>query len=349
MEAYWNVHVNVQRGQRGGEVASIVDVAARAGVSRQTVSNVLNAPDRVSPQTRRRVEEAISQLHYRPNRSAQNLRSQRSRLLGVDLAPMGPHEVAPVLDRFVHALSEEAARHGYHVLLFPRAGDGGATHLGLYETRTVDGFVLVDTERDDPRAAALVGEDVPFVTFGRTGATSAHDVVDVDGFAGGRAVASQLVASGCRRPAYVAWPEGSLAGDDRLAGFLAGCEDAGIDPGSVPVLRRLNRVEDGVDAALSLVEAAERPDAIATVSDLIAVGVIRGLRSLGLRAGDEIRVVGFDDAPLSAHLDPPLTTVRQPLGEVARRVVERFLARLSDPDSPVVTQLLEPYLVVRRT
>jgi DNA-binding LacI/PurR family transcriptional regulator len=341
-----NVHVNVLIGE---QVASIVDVAARAGVSRQTVSNVLNAPDRVSLVTRRRVEEAISALHYRPNRSAQNLRSQRSRLLGVDLAPMGAHEVAPVLDRFVHALSEEAARHGHHVLLFPRPADAGATHLSLHETRTVDGFVLVDTEREDPRAHVLVAAGVPFVSFGRTGEASAHDVVDVDGFAGGRAVAAELAASGRRRPAYVAWPEGSLTGDQRLAGFLAGCADAGIDPADVPVLRRLNRVEDGVEAALSLVEGRERPDAIATVSDLIAVGVIRGLRSFGLRAGDEVRVVGFDDAPIAAHLDPPLTTVRQPLHEVARRVVGRFLARLEDPDGPSVTELLEPYLVVRRT
>lgn len=329
-------------------MASIIDVAARAGVSRQTVSNVLNAPDRVSPDTRARVEDAITTLNYRPNRSAQNFRAQRSHLLGVDLATVGPHEVAPVLDRFVHALSQQAARRGYHVLLFPRSGDG-AVHLSLYETRTVDGFVLVDTERDDPRATALAEQRVPFVTFGRTGATGEHDAVDVDGFAGGYAVAAELVASGRRRPAYVAWPEGSLAGDQRLAGFLAGCEDAGVDPSDVRVLRRLNGVEDGVDAAVTLLEGSEWPDAIATVSDLIAVGIIRGLRSLGVRAGNEIRVVGFDDSPLAAHLDPPLTTVRQPLDEVARRVVARFLARLEDPDGPSVTELLEPYLVVRRT
>jgi DNA-binding LacI/PurR family transcriptional regulator len=330
-------------------VASIVDVAARAGVSRQTVSNVLNAPDRVSPDTRLRVEEAIAALHYRPNRSAQNLRSQRSRLLGVDLTPMGAHEVAPVVDRFVHALSEEADRHGYHVLLFPRSGVGAASHLSLYETRTVDGFVLLDTERDDARAAGLAAEQVPFVAFGGTGTAIAHDVVDVDGFAGGRAVAAELAASGRSQPAYVAWPEGSLVGDQRLAGFLAGCSDAGIDPAQVRVLRRLNRVEDGVDAALSLVEGPDRPDAIATVSDLLAVGVLRGMRSFGLRAGEDIRVVGFDDTPLSAHLDPPLSTVRQPLGDVARRIVARFLVRLDDPDAPFVTELLEPYLVVRRT
>jgi DNA-binding LacI/PurR family transcriptional regulator len=335
--------------QSSGTMVSIVDVAQLAGVSRQTVSNVVNAPERVSPATRRRVEQAIDALNYRPNRSAQNLRAQRTQLLGIDLAPAGPHEVSPVLEKFVLAMSEAADERGYHILIFPRTGRPGASHLKLYETRTVDGFVLVDTERDDPRVAVLDTAGVPFVTFGRTDAGVAHDAVDVDGEAGGRLVAAELVGAGCRRLAYLGWPQGSLVGDRRLAGFLAGCAEAGVDPETVTVIRCLNRVDDGVEAAGRLCDRADPPDAIATVSDLLAVGVLRALRSAGRRIGDDVRVVGFDDAPVAPHLDPPLTTVRQPLDDVARRVMDRFLTRLAEPDAPVVTELLAPRLVVRRT
>ena len=331
-------------------MASIVDVAAAAGVSRQTVSNVLNAPERVRPETRERVEAAIAELGYRPNSGARNLRSKRSGLIGVDLAPTGPDEVSPVLDQFVHALSEAAAEHGYHVMIFPRGHDARDTHLPLIETRTVDGFVLVDTDRDDRRAKLLAERSVPFVTFGRTGEASAHDVIDVDGSAGGRMVASHLREGRCTEAAFIGWPEGSLAGDARLQGFLDGWIDQDGRPLQVAVRRHRNRVDEAVGAVRDLVAEADRvPDAIVAVSDLLAVGVIRGLRSIGLQAGRDVRVVGFDDAPIAAHLDPPLTTVRQPLAEVAARVVQRFVARLHAPDAPVVLDLLTPELVVRDT
>ncbi|MFP4148031.1 MAG: LacI family DNA-binding transcriptional regulator [Nitriliruptoraceae bacterium] len=331
-------------------MASIVEVAARAGVSRQTVSNVLNAPERVRPETRSRVEEAIEALGYHPNRTARNLRSQRAHLLALDLAPTGPHEVSPVLDRFVHALSEVAAEHGFHLLIFPRTDDPVTSHLPLADTRTVDGFVLVDTERDDRRVRVLADRQVPFVTFGRTGGSPAHDAVDVDGVRGGQLVAEHLVADGCRRVGFVGWPEGSLAGDDRYAGLTAGWLDGGRALSDVALVRCLNVVEDGVRAVDELaVRPGGLPDAIVTVSDLLAVGVMRGLRARGLREGRDVRVVGYDDAPISAHLEFPLTTVRQPLDEVARRVLARLLARLDDPDVPAVTELLEPHLVVRST
>ncbi len=330
-------------------MTSLLEVARRAGVSRQTVSNVINAPDRVAASTRERVEAAIEELSYVPNRSARNLRSRRSHLLGLDLLPTGPNEFSPVLDRFVHALTEEASRFGYHVLVFPRGEDPGTSHLPLHATQTVDGFVLIDTEFDDPRAEVLAKNDVPFVTFGTTGGNIVHDVVEVDGHLGGRLAGREALARGARAPAFIGWPEGSLAGDARLAGFLEVCGESGLSVEEVPVLRRMNRVEDGVEAAMTLLRADRSVDAIVTVSDLLAVGVLRAIRSFSLRAGQDVRVVGFDDAPIAAHLDPPLTTVGQPVREVAQRVIATFLARLEDPEAPVRVDLLDPYIVVRLT
>jgi DNA-binding LacI/PurR family transcriptional regulator len=202
---------------------------------------------------------------------------------------------------------------------------------------------------DDTRAAVLVQAGVPFVAFGRTGGRIPHDVVDVDNAAGGRVIAQELAANGCEWPAFVGWPEGSLAGDERLMGFLDGWREAGHDPELVAVLRRLNRVDDGLDAAMSLLRADQPADAVVAASDLLAVGVLRAARALGIRAGQDLRVVGFDDAPIAAHLDPPLTTVGQPIREVAKRIVATFLERLDHPDAPVHDEALEPHLVVRLT
>jgi DNA-binding LacI/PurR family transcriptional regulator len=334
---------------QGEHVASVIEVAKLAGVSRQTVSNVLNAPERVAQSTRERVEAAIAELGYQPDRNARNLQARRAHLIGIDLRPSGPDEVSPVLDRFLHALTEEAAKRGYHVLVFPRTDDPASSHLPLHATRAVDGFVLVDTHPEDRRVEVLAEKGVPFVTFGATGGSFAHDVVDVDGHLGGRLAALEALRNAASRPAFVGWPDGSLVGDARLAGFLEAVGEAGIDTAQVPVARSVNRVEAGVQATLDLLRSDTPPDAIVAVSDLLAVGVVRALRSLDLRAGRDVRVVGFDDAPIAAHLDPPLTTVGQPVKAVAQLVVERFLARLDAPDAPVTTDLLDPHLVVRQT
>ncbi|WP_205857016.1 LacI family DNA-binding transcriptional regulator, partial [Phytoactinopolyspora endophytica] len=165
--------------------ATLNDVARRAQVSRQTVSNVLNAPDRVRPDTAERVRQAIEQLGYRPHRLARNLKTRASRMIGYEITRSRLGVLNPVLDRFVHALVEAAENDGYHVLLFTPDEDGLVTAYDeLVGTRTVDGFVLSDIDYGDPRAVALAERGVPFVTFGRPEITSPHSWVDVDGAAG---------------------------------------------------------------------------------------------------------------------------------------------------------------------
>lgn len=324
------------------------DVAAAANVSRQTVSNVLNAPHRVRPDTADRVRAAIRRLGYQPHRLARNLKTRTSRMIGYEIARTPPGTINPVLDRFVHALVETARDAGYHVLLFtPDENGQAAAYDELVGTHTVDGFVLSEVNYGDPRAAVLQARGTPFVTFGRPDLPVPHSWVDVDGAAGTAVAVKHLVQRGHQRLAFVGWPAGSATGDRRAEGFVNAVRQAGLR--SDPALDV--RVEDGIDegarALGRLLEVPDPPTAVICVSDSIAAGAVRAARNRGLTVGTDLAVTGFDDTPVAALLTPPLTSVRQPLEMVARRVVSRLTALLSGERDEPSGELLAPELIVR--
>jgi DNA-binding LacI/PurR family transcriptional regulator len=327
---------------------TLESVAAAAGVSRQTVSNVLNAPDRVAPATLARVQSAIETLKYRPNRIARSLRTRASRLLGYCVAPTTPGTLNAVLDRFIHAITEAAAEHGFHVLLF--TAPGGAAGLDRYAEllaqQAVDGFILSDTVVGDPRQDWLTAHRVPFVSFGRTWTGGEPGAwVDVDNAAGIRQAVEHVRALGHRRIAFIGWPDGSGVGDDRLAGYLTACRQLGVRP---LVVRDEGTVEAGRALAGRLLDDAEPPTALVCASDLSAHGALSAVRQRGLRPGHDIAITGFDDTPSAAIPGIELTSVSQPVEEAGRTAVRMLLARLGAygrVEAP--HRLLDPTLVIR--
>ncbi|MYZ34767.1 MULTISPECIES: LacI family DNA-binding transcriptional regulator, partial [unclassified Streptomyces] len=197
-------------------------VARRAGVSPQTVSNALNSPGLLRPETLERVRRTIDEMGYRPHRAAQTLRTRSSKLIGYGIRPTPPGTSAPVMDRFLHALSQTADEAGYRILLF--ASPPGTTGLEGYEElldlHSVDGFVLSGTDRGDQRQAWLAKRGVPFVGFGRMWSNrQIGDWADVDGASGTDAAVDHLVGLGHRKIAFLGWPRGSGVGDDRAEGW----------------------------------------------------------------------------------------------------------------------------------
>lgn len=329
--------------------ATVHDVASAAGVSRQTVSNVVNAPERVADATRARVQTAISQLGYRPYGPARNLRARRSSILGYSLAA-AMAEPNLLLDRFLAALTAAASERGYGLLLFTAADtqEAVAAHADLVANGSVDGFVISGTDRGDRRVDYLTKTGVPFVTFGRTGSRHPHDWVDVDGAAGTRLAVEHLAGRGHRRIAFVGWPPGSSSGDERVRGWRQGLRDAGLKLDAALLVRGDGSHDSGVAALHRLLSLEDPPTAIVAVSDTIAVSMVGAALRLGVDVGRSLAVVGFDDTALAVAMDPPLTTVRQPLGRVAQNIVARLEARLAG--APVQPgNLLMPELIVRKT
>ncbi|WP_319458944.1 LacI family DNA-binding transcriptional regulator [Micromonospora sp. RTP1Z1] len=323
---------------------TIATVARHAQVSRQTVSNVLNAPHIVRDETRRRVQEAIAELGYRANQAARQMRTGRSRLIAVRIEPTRDGINGSVLDRFLHGLTETADAAGYRVMLYTATGDDQeiATYddlLGAYE---LDGFVLTGTDHGDPRTAWLAGRGVPFVTFGRPwDAPESHPWVDVDGAAGTAQATSRLLANGHRRIAFIGWPEGSGVGDDRRAGWRTTLTAAGLDPDGLH-----RETEDGVAHGerlmRDLLATPEAPTGVVCASDSLALGALKAVRAVAARAA----VIGFDDTPVAAAVG--LTSVSQPLAAAAASCVELLTGVLDGhPTDPHV--LLQPALVLRHT
>ena len=336
--------------------ATIEAVAARAGVSRQTVSNVLNAPERVSPQTTERVRRAIAELGYRPNWVARRLRTRtsRGRVLGFCIEASGRAGLGNLIDRFLHALTSHAEGAGYRLLLFTEPGRGPkadagavdvdemATYDELAATGTVDGFVVCDLRTDDQRPGWLSQRGIPFVCFGRPSGSDVRCAwVDVDGGLGTAQAVDHLVGRGHHRIGYLGWHPGTGCGDDREQGWRRAMRRHGLPTDGLQA-RTDDDVDAGAAAAGRLLAEDDPPTAFVCASDTLAVGV-----RLASRGGPGIDVVGFDDSPVASLLLPPLSSVRQPLEDVARAIVRLLVEQLDGNTQTAEGVLLPPQLVVR--
>jgi len=332
---------------------TIRDLAEQLNLSIATVSKALNNYPHVAEETRRRVLAKAKELGYRPDSTARSLQARRTHLIAYSWRLAPPDQFSPVLERFIHTMGAAAMAAGYHLLAFPTTSDEAEldAYQELVRTRRVDGIVLSATTEDDPRIVYLSKIGFPFVAFGRAGAKWDYPWVDVDGCAGLGMAMDHLVQLGHRRIGLIAWPPGSLSGEDRYQGYIEGLRRAGLPFDPALVVRAEHAEPAGRRAAATLLDLPEdkRPTAIVAVSDLLAIGAMNEAQHRGLVVGRDLSIVGFDDAPLVKYLHPPLTTIRQPIGEVGQLVIQQLLkvianASLSEDERHI---LLKPQLIAR--
>ena len=226
---------------------------------------------------------------------------------------------------------------GYHLMLFPSPASDEQVNVyrQLIHSGRVDGFIVASTNYDDPRIKLLLELNFPFVAFGRANPDWDFCYVDVDGRAGVRAATEHLLAQGHRAIAVIGWPGSSRVGTSRFAGYLDALAAAGIDPHP----HWIARTESGFQDAYALTQGflalppAERPTAVVALDDTLAIGAMRAALDAGLAVGPEFGVTGFDDTPGVQHFSPPLTSVRQPILQVAQTLVP-MLFQLIDGQRP---------------
>ena len=332
---------------------TIREVAARAGVSHQTVSRVINGDRRVVAPTRDRVLAAIRELDYVPNGIARSLSSNRTHTLGIVTTDISGYAVG----QFVAGAEAAARRHGYFLLIGSASdrddADRGA-HLRLMLQRGVEGLILAwpSLPPEADQTLTWAAARVPLVT-----ATSRTDLpgigtISVDNRGGSFAATGYLLGHGHRTIATIAGPGRWRAAEARLAGYHDALAAAGLDPDP----RLIERADDwepdsGQVAAGRLLASGARFTALFAQSDLLALGALTTLRAAGLRVPADVSVVGFDDVPIARHLDPPLTTMRQPMQELGALAVALVVeglgrARADWPAEPV-RHLLPANLVER--
>lgn len=342
------------------QLPTIEDVAREADVSRQTVSNVLNSPGIVKEETRARVESVIARLGYRPHASARRLRTRQSSTIGIRMDPLTNGISGSVLDRYLHALTEQAAKRGMRIMLFTATDhdDEIEQYKVLRDGADVDAFVLTATGYNDPRIAWLAAEQVPFVSFGRPWGeqeidSADHLWVDVDGYAGVYDATRHLIGRGLTRIGFLGWPAGSGTGDERRRGWVTAMkEEFGLSDERLEELT--TRMEDRVPEARRAMEhliTTDTIDALVCVSDSLGLGAMMAVGEAGRKS---FPVMGFDNTPVAQAVG--LSSVEQQLDQVAAGTLELLMGATGRRVLPhgatgheTRHRLITPKLVVRRS
>ncbi len=334
-----------------GRGVTLDEVARVAGVSRATVSRVVNGNSRVGADAKRQVERAIDRLGYVPNLAARSLVTRRSDSIGVVIAePAGRLFEDPFFPRLLRGIGAALSSRGLQlVLLMPQSP--------LEESRTerylsaghVDGALLVSLHGDDPLPAAMAARGIPVVVGGRPPRGAGVSYVDVDNIQGGRSAVEHLIGGGRQVIATIGGPPDMSAGVDRLLGYRQAREAAGhaADP-SLEAIADFSQA-GGAEAMRGLLSSRPDLDAVFAASDLMAAGAIQVLRAAGRRVPEDVAVVGYDDSSVAESTEPPLTSVRQPIEEMGAEMVRLLVEHTSHPDAVPRTVILATQLVTRRS
>lgn len=330
---------------------TLEEVALRAGVSRATVSRVVNDSPRVRPEVRRLVEAAIQQLGYVPNRAARSLVTRRSGSVAVVIAEPTPRLFTdPFFPRLLRGVSAAlSARDLQLVLLMPASPDEARRTGDYLAAGHVDGALLVSLHGNDPLPSTMARRGIPVVVGGRPPGGVAVSYVDVDNVQGAWVAVEHLVAGGRKVVASIGGPTDMSPGVDRLAGYRQAIAAFELDADE-----RLAVVSDftqqgGADAMRGILAARPDVDAVFAASDSMAAGALQVLRAAGRSIPEDVAIVGFDDSPIAETADPPLTSVRQPIEEMGAEMVRLLLEHTAHPGAAPRKVILATRLVERRS
>jgi LacI family transcriptional regulator len=323
----------------------MADVAARAGVSKTTVSRVLNGKDDLDPATAARVRQVIEELGYVPSAGAVSLARGRTRVVGMLVPSLTWPWVGEVLQGVVDVVEDE----GYGLLLFSatRGEESIRRFASQVSAKSFDGLVVIEPEGTLDYLEDLHRKGLPVVLVDDREHRPQFPSVAPTNREGGASAARHLLELGRRRPVMVTGPAELGCTEERTVGFTAVYEEAGIPIDPTFIVGGDFTFEGGRDSVERLLAAGARFDCLFAQNDLSAAGALRAINEAGLRVPEDVAVVGFDDVPLASYTDPPLTTVHQALremGETAARMLMRHFDGTSLPAAPV---MLPTSLIVR--
>jgi LacI family transcriptional regulator len=328
--------------------ASVKDVAARAGVSLGTVSNVLNRPERVSATTRQRVEQAMAELRFVRNESARQLRVGHSRILGYVMLDASNPFFTDVAQG-IESAAEEAALSLFLCNSDNRA-EREAVHLDHLREQRVQGVLITPVDPDSPALDDLIGRGTPLVIVDRTRSRANVCSVSVDDTLGGRLAVEHLLELGHRRVAFVGGPDTIGQVRERWQGSRAAWGDAGLPPDDLVLIDTASlTVGEGRLAGerLSGLPAKRRPTAAFCANDLVALGLLQYAIANHRQVPADLAIVGYDDIEFAAAAAVPLTSVRQPRQLLGRRATALLLDETSNPDHEHQSVVFQPELVAR--
>lgn len=335
------------RNRRNG--STLEGVALLAGVSRATVSRVVNGSPKVSPDVRREVEAAIERLGYVPNRAARSLVTRRSGSIGLVITePTGRLFSDPFFPRVLRGISAELNTRDLQLILLIPNSMADLSRTGDYlSAGHVDGVVLVSLHGEDPLPARLSAAGIPLVLVGRPLRDVPASYVDVDNRQGARSAVEHLISNGRNAVATISGPLDMPAGIDRLEGYRDAVGNAfRVTDATLEATGDFTQ-ESGAKAMTRLLTKRPDLDAVFAASDLMAAGALSVLTAAGRRVPGDVAIVGYDDSPVAKSTHPQLTSVRQPIEEMGREVARLLVEAVEGTDRVQRRVILATELVKR--
>jgi len=330
---------------------TLEQIAKLSGVSRSTVSRVVNNHVSVKPEVRSRVLQVIEETGYLPDPAARSLAGYGSGIIGL-VVPRAVQFLFtdPYYTRLMQGVTQACNRHDYilALFLFHTADEEARLTTRVLRNQLVDGVIVSALPADDPFVSQLTEFEMPFVMVGRPG-DNAPDVsfVNVDNATGAFQATSHLLRLGHKRIAAITGPLNTTVGADRLQGYLEALNSRGMPVDASLVVAGDFTEEGGFMAMQRLLPA--NPSAVFVASDTMAYGALRALRQAGLSVPDNVAVIGFDDLPSSAITEPPLTTMRQPIRRLGAQAVEMLIDVLNNGATPSRRTVAATELVIRKS
>ena len=328
---------------------TLEEIARHAGVSRSTVSRVMNDHPNVDQETRARVRSVAESLNYQPNVAARSLAAGRTHILGL-VIPMGVSALFtdPYFPLLIQGIASACNANEHSVMLWLAEPEYERRMIRqVLQGGLIDGVILASALLDDPMLEALRKRGLPFILVGRLPTDNEVSYVDVDNVNSAREIVAYLLRLGHRRVATISGPSNMIAGADRLQGYLLALRNRGVTPDPALMVEADFTEEGGYTAMQRLVP--HLPEAVFVASDAMAVGALRALREVGLRVPEDIAIAGFDDIPFAARTDPPLTTVRQPIQRMGALAAETLIDMISHPQPQPRRIILPTELAIRES
>ncbi|MEV7103718.1 LacI family DNA-binding transcriptional regulator [Streptomyces atroolivaceus] len=332
---------------------TLEDVARQAGVSRATVSRVVNGIRNVDPDIQELVRHTIEQTGYRPNRAARSLVTQRTETVALIISGAGDAYTSrvfadPFFGRVVSGVVGYLRSHAMHPVLLVAESDAAREQVVEYLSQgTADGALVVSIQAADPLPEMLTAARIPVVLFARPEHPHTVSHVDLAHAEGARLAAEHLLARGCRQIATISAPQSIPAARDRLDGFRAALASAGVV--DVPVVEGNFTLDSGAAAMAELLSDHPDVDGVFAANDLMAQGACQFLRERGKRIPQDVAVIGFDDSSVAVTCRPPLTTVRQPVEKMAVAMARLLSEHIQGMHTEPVSVLFDAELVVRES
>ncbi len=323
--------------------ANIYDVAQLAEVSHQTVSRVLNNHPSVKPATRERVEGAIAELKYRPNQAARQLVTSRSQMIGILIAGTelyGPWAI-------LNAMEREARSEGYSVIsisVLPDSPESWREGIEQLRNLDIDGVITIalsnqivkEVEKSLTSATIVIVDTEPSKKF---------DAVNIENFVGGKIATEHLIQLGHKQIVHITGPTNGYEGQQRRAGYEEAMKSAKLNS---DVIAGDWSIKTGYEIGTQIAARKDRPTAIFSSNDHLALGVMKGLSENGVKVPKDISIIGFDNIPEAAYFSPALTTVHQDFDQLGNLAIDRMLSQLREPSSHQAFTI-SPELIVRES